>query len=383
MNKRALTNIFCVVFIDLVGFGIIIPILPYYAKAFGANATVLGLLMMSYSAMQFLFSPFWGRLSDKIGRRPVLLTTIFGIGGSMVVLGFAQSLEWLFAGRLLAGFFGANIATASAYIADITPPEKRAKGMGLIGAAFGMGFLFGPAIGGFLSQWGYGTAAFAAALLALLNFFFALATLREPELSEETRYKHRNHLDGHTWRRILQNAKTGVPILLFFLVTLGIAQMETTFALLLLARFGLDAPSAGYILAAMAIVLVAIQGGGIGRLAARFGEKKLVLAGTLLMMAGLLGASFSMQLALFILALLIQATGYGLTNPSLMSLVSRGAQQGRQGGTMGIYQSAGSLARIFGPILAGILFDRVGITAPFMVACGFFLLAFLIAVTRK
>ena len=150
MQKRALVTIFLVVFIDLVGFGIIIPILPYYAKTFGANATILGLLMMCYSGMQFLFASFWGKLSDHYGRRPILLTTIAGITFSLFLLAWAPTLAWLFISRLLGGFFGANISTASAYIADITPPEKRAKGMGLVGAAFGLGFLFGPAIGGTL-----------------------------------------------------------------------------------------------------------------------------------------------------------------------------------------------------------------------------------------
>src|SRR5262245_16201796 len=185
MKKSPLLIIFLVVFVDLVGFGIVIPILPYYAKSFGASATTLGILMMCYSGMQFLFSPFWGRLSDRIGRRPVILTSILGIGLSMVVLGFARSLAWLFAGRLMAGFFGANISAASAYIADVTPPEKRAKGMGLIGAAFGLGFLFGPALGGVLSRWGYGTAALVAAAISLFNFLFASLRLEEPRLSEE------------------------------------------------------------------------------------------------------------------------------------------------------------------------------------------------------
>ena len=148
MNKKQLLIIFLVVFIDLLGFGMVIPILPYYAKTFGASGVEVGWLMMSYSAMQFLFSPFWGRLSDKIGRRPVLLICLAGIGSSMVVLAMASSFMWLLVARVLAGFFGANISAASAYIADITTPENRAKGMGLIGAAFGAGFLFGPALGG-------------------------------------------------------------------------------------------------------------------------------------------------------------------------------------------------------------------------------------------
>src|SRR3989344_4688486 len=199
MKKNPLIAIFFVVFIDLVGFGIVIPILPYYAKSFGAQATTLGWLMMCYSGMQFLFSPFWGSLSDRIGRRPVILTCLVGISASMALLGFAKSLVWLFSARLLAGFFGANISTAAAYIADVTKPENRARGMGMIGAAFGLGFLFGPALGGILSRWGYGTGGYVAAGLALLNFLFAVMVLKEPRLSAEIRAQHRSHPTFKAW----------------------------------------------------------------------------------------------------------------------------------------------------------------------------------------
>ena len=383
MKRSPLINIFLIVFIDLVGFGMMIPILPYYAKFFGASATMLGVLMMSYSGMQFLFSPLWGRLSDRLGRRPVLLTCILGIGLSMTVLGAAKSLVWLFAGRLLAGLFGANISAASAYIADVTPPEKRAKGMGLIGAAFGLGFLFGPALGGVLAQWGYGTVAWTVAILALFNFIFALFTLKEPNLSETTRAEHRSHFNKQQWWQIVAEPKTGMPIVLFFLVTLGIAQMETAFALFLLARFGLGATQAGMILAAMAVVMVIVQGGAIGKLVHYFGEPKLVLFGTTFMALALAAASFSIDLKFFIVAALFHSLGYGVTNPSLLSLVSRNAQAGGQGATMGVYQSAGSLARIVGPLLAGLFFDHAGIGSPFLIASGFFVMALFLSITKS
>jgi len=383
MGKSPLLIIFLVVFVDLVGFGIVIPILPYYAKSFGASATVLGILMMSYSAMQFLFSPFWGRLSDRIGRRPVILTSLLGIGLSMLILGMAESLAWLFAGRLLAGFFGANISAASAYIADVTPPDKRAKGMGLIGAAFGLGFLFGPALGGILSQYGYGTAAYVAAGLSLLNLIFAALKLKEPVLSRELRESHRNRFTTELGKMILANPKTGFAILLFFLVTMGFAQLEATFALYLLAQFGLGAQQAGWILAAMALVMVLIQGGAIGQLVKALGEVKLVGIGTALMTIALFSASVSHTLTLFVIFLLFQALGYAVTNPSLLSLTSRNAATGAQGATMGVYQSAGSLARVIGPISAGFLFDHYGDQVPFWAASGLFSLACLIMLWRK
>ncbi len=381
MHKKSLLIVFLVVFIDLLGFGMVIPILPYYAKSFGASATTLGWLMMCYSAMQFLFSPFWGNFSDKLGRRPILLTSILGIGLSMIVLGFAPSLFWLFVGRILAGFFGANISAASAYIADVTVPEKRAKGMGMIGAAFGLGFLFGPALGGLLSQWGYGTVAYVAAALSLSNFFFAFFFLREPSITREERKTHRNRLDKNTWVQILSNPKTGLAILLFFFVTMGFAQLETTFALLLLERFGLNAKYAGEILALMAFVMIFVQGGAIGKLVKNFGEARLVLAGTALMALALATASYSDHLRVFVAALLFQALGFAITNPSLSSLVSRNADADKQGSTLGTYQSAGSLARVIGPLLAGFLFDHFGSKLPFLCASGLFSISFLICLS--
>ncbi len=383
MKKSPLLIIFLVIFIDLVGFGMVIPILPYYAKSFGASATVLGILMMSYSAMQFLFAPIWGQISDRVGRRPILLMSILGIGLSMLLLGFAKSLLWLFIGRIMAGIFGANISTASAYIADVTPPEKRAKGMGMIGAAFGLGFLFGPALGGVLSHWGYGTAAFVAAALSSLNFIFAYFKLEEPKLSLEVRQKHRNHFNKNFYLETLSKPKTGFVVLMFFLVTFGFAQLETTFGLFLLSRFGLDATHAGLILALLALVMVIIQGGAIGKLAKSFGEIRLVVIGTIMMSFGLFIASLSFHLSLFVIALFIQSIGYAITNPSLSSLVSKNASEGSQGSTMGVYQSAGSLARMLGPLVAGVLFDKLGIQVPFWASVIFFGITFSVAFLNR
>ena len=376
--RSSLVTIFLVVFVDLLGFGIIIPILPYYAKFYGASAIQLGWLMVCYSGVQFLFSPFWGRLSDRYGRRPIILISIFGIGLSLVIVGWAPDLRWLFIGRLLAGFFGANIAAASAYIADITPPEKRAQGMGVIGAAFGLGFLFGPAIGGFLSQWGYGMAAYVAALLSFLNLIFATIILKEPQLAATARAQHRPHLDKKSWQYILRHPATGIPILVFFLVTTGFSQMETIFAFFILERFGIQADHAGYLLALMAIIMVTIQGLLIGKLTQNFGERKLAWAGTFLMAGALILASYSFMLGAFIVALIFLATGYGIAHPSLMSLVSRGGASHQQGLTLGIYQSAGSLARVVGPLAAGFLYESLSPSAPFLAASLLFFASFAI-----
>src|SRR3989338_226933 len=374
MQKKPLLIIFFVIFIDLLGFGIVIPILPYYAASFGATATNLGWLMMCYSAMQFLFSPFWGGLSDRIGRRPVILICLVGIGSSLVLLGMAKSMAWLFLARLLGGFFGANISAATAYIADTTTTENRTKGMGIIGAAFGLGFLFGPALGGVLSRTSYGFPALVAAGIAGLNFIFAFFFLKEPRLNEKERATHRSHLSLFFIRQTLQKQKIAWPILFFFLTTLGIAQLETAFGLFLLKRFHLDAYHAGLILAFIALVMVFIQGGAIGSLVKKFGEKNLIRGGSLLMTLGLalVAVSFLFNLSLF--GFFIHALGYAVVNPSLAGLVSSETTGDVQGSTMGVYHSAGSLGRIVGPLLAGRLFDSFGESYPFLVACLFFVL---------
>ncbi|MBX7148978.1 MFS transporter [bacterium] len=378
MNKKPLLTIFLVVFIDLLGFGLVIPILPYYAKTFGASAMTVGLLMASYSGMQLLFSPFWGSLSDRIGRKPVLLTSIAGLGVAMVILASAQSLAWFFVARLLGGFFGANIAAASAYIADITPPEERTKGMGLIGAAFGMGFLLGPALGGILSQWGYNKAPLLAACLSGVNLLFAIFTLKEPNLTAQERQAHRNRFSLDIITKTLGRPQTGLVIVIFFLVTLGMAQLETSFALFALAKFNLDAFHAGLILALMGFMSALIQGGGIGKLSKKLGETKLITAGSLIMTSGLLAATLAGIVPLFVVAICIFGIGYAVSNPSLYGLVSKNAPQGMQGATMGVYQSAGSLGRILGPLFAGFLFDHWGKEYPFILAAFFFVVVFLL-----
>lgn len=372
MRQKSLLIIFFIVFIDLVGFGIIIPVLPYYAESYGASGLDLGFLMMCYSGMQFLFAPFWGRLSDRHGRRPILLISLFGIGVSMLLFGWAPSLTWLFIARMLGGMFGANISTAMAYVADVTPPEERARGMGMIGAAFGLGFLFGPAIGGFLSGWGYGWTGYGAALLSGINLIVAFFILKEPVSTFEVRAQHRHQPTLQLIRQTLARSQTGLAILMFFLVTMGIAQMETIFGLFLLERFAVEARGAGMILAAMAIVMVIIQGGVIGRLVKRFGETNLIMMGAVMMALALFGAARSMFLFGLIAFLILQALGYALTTPSLQGLVSRSAPQQVQGATMGVYHSAGSLARILGPLIAGWSYDVIGMETPFFIAAGFF-----------
>jgi MFS transporter, DHA1 family, tetracycline resistance protein len=368
MKKSPLLTIFFVIFFDLVGFGIVIPILPYYSKEFGASAWALGWLMASFSIMQFLFAPVWGGLSDRYGRRPILLATIFGGIISMLILGSASSLLFLFVGRTVAGIFGANISTASAYIADVTSEQDRAKGMGVIGAGFGLGFIFGPAIGGLLAPYGYSVPIFAAAALSALNLIFAYCVLDEPPNSIEARSQNRRRLSFAAAKDALSRADTALPILTFFLVTLAFTQLEVSFGLFVLERFQFGARQAGLLLALMGIVMVAVQGGGIGRLSKRFGERRLVLMGLVFMAFALSGASSAMSVGVFAFFLFWVALGNGFVNPSLSSMMSKAAPVDRRGSLMGIYQSAGSLARIAGPPISGYLFDNHGIASPIVVA---------------
>lgn len=402
MTRSPLPSLFLVVFIDLLGFGLIVPILPYYAQSLGASGMELGLLMMCYSGMQFFFSPVWGRLSDRLGRKKILMICLGGIGCSMLILAGARSLTWLFIGRLLAGMFGANISVANAYVADVTSPENRAKGMGVIGAAFGLGFVMGPPLGGLLASPAvaelvnkglsalglpsinpYGLPALGALLLVVVNLAFAVHQLVEPALSETERLSHRNRLKRSLVKEVMGNPRTAYPVILFFLATSGMAEIETTFALFLKGRFGWDALQAGLLLALMGLVMAGLQGGGIGKLAKRFGETKLLLAGLVLVTLALAGVILSLNPGLLVASLILHGLGYGLINPSLLSLTSRSAKEGLQGGTMGVYQSAGSLARIVGPLIAGALIDIAGLTAPFVVAALFFALAGLLLFSKQ
>jgi MFS family permease len=381
IRRFSLLTVFLVVFIDLVGFGIVIPILPYYATQFGASASQLGWLMAVYSFMQFLISPLWGRLSDRMGRRPVLLVSILGTALTMVFLGFARSLEWIFIGRLLAGACAANISTAYAYIADVTTEENRAKGMGAVGAAFGLGFIFGPAIGGTLAHnQNYSLPMFFAAGLSGINLIFAYFKLKEPHLSIEERSKNRTkRFDLGNIRLALGDQRTRLAIGVFFLVTFAVTQMESIFAIYMASLFHFDARQAGMLLALVGIIMVAMQGGLVGRLAKRFGELRLIHVGLIICGLGLLGFAFSPTIGAVIISLSVLGVGHGTLHPSLSSLASLGASKDRRGATMGVFQSAGSLARVLGPPCAGWAYDHFAKNAPFLAGTLILFFAFVIS----
>ena len=274
MKRSPLFVIFITVFIDLVGFGIVIPVLPFYAEgtSFGASPREVGLLFASYSIMQLVFAPVLGRLSDKYGRRPILLISLLGTSVGFLILGFATTLWMLFLGRIIDGISGGNISTAQAYIADVTTKEDRAKGMGLIGAAFGLGFVFGPAIGGILSRWGINVPFLFAGGLAFANAILLYFTL--PETITPDHPARASAASGRGWGQLvtaLKNSRLAMVLTIYFLSIVAFSIMTATFSLFLMFRFGYDAFHNGWIFAFVGMISAFIQGGLIGRLVKKFG----------------------------------------------------------------------------------------------------------------
>lgn len=362
MRRSPLIVIFTTVFIDLVGFGIVIPVLPFYAEgtAFNATPRTVGLLFASYSIMQLIFSPILGGLSDKHGRRPVLLLSIIGTGIGFLILGLATTVWMLFIGRILDGITGGNISTAQAYIADITTEENRAKGMGLIGAAFGLGFIFGPAIGGILSHWGIHVPFFFAATLCFANA--VLLYFRLPETVTADHPAKHSAAGGRSLRHVLDSLKQpklAFVLVIYFLFIVAFSIMTTSFSLYTMFRFGYDAQHTGYLFAYVGVIAVIIQGGLIGRLVKRFGEIPLVIFGALCFAISLFAVPFVGPAAGGLGALLIGggvfSMGNSLATPALTSLASKSVGAAEQGVVLGVTQSTASLARAVGPSLTAIL----------------------------
>jgi len=361
MKRSPLLVIFITVFIDLIGFGIVIPVLPYYAEGtrFGATPREVGLLFASYSVMQLLFAPVLGRLSDRYGRRPVLLYSLLGTCAGFLILGFATTLWMLFVGRIVDGISGGNISTAQAYIADVTTKENRAKGMGLIGAAFGLGFVFGPAIGGVLSRWGIQVPLLFAGGLAFANAVLLYFTL--PETITPDHPARTSAATGRGWGRLitaLRDPRLAYVLTIYFVSIVAFSIMTTVFALFMAFRLGYDAFHSGWIFAYVGIISAAIQGGLIGKLLKRFGEPTLVIAGTLFFTVSLFASPFVTP-AIGILGILVtgaaSSIGNALNAPTLTSLASKSVSENEQGAIMGVAQSVASLARAVGPALAAFL----------------------------
>ncbi len=346
-TRSSLAILFIIVFIDLLGFGMVIPVMPLYAEKLGASEAATGWLSTGYSFMQFLFAPIWGRLSDRIGRRPVLLFSIGMTAVAFVLYGAAWSFPVLLASRLFAGAATANIAIAQAYVADVTPPEGRARGMGIIGAAFGLGFVLGPAIGGILTQHALSTPGFAAAALAAANGVAAFFILAEPE--------HRVVAERQRSRLAALWGEMGRPrvrrlLLVYFLSVAAFSAMESTYAFLTKGRYGLSDKHVSWVFAYIGVLVVLVQGGLVGPLTRRFGEKPLLVLGVALQGAALVALPFSVGVGGLLLATAPLAAGSGLATPAMTALLSKASRAEDQGGTLGIGQSSAAVGRIVGPL---------------------------------
>ena len=374
LKKSPLLVVFITIFMDLVGFGIVIPLLPFYAKHMGASGFKVGLLISVYSAAQFVLSPLIGRLSDRVGRRPVLLFTVATNVVGYTLFGLAHSYGMLMFSRMISGIGGSNLSVAQAAIADSTTPENRAKGMGLIGAAFGLGFTLGPAIGGFLGKFDYAWPGFFAAGLCLINL--CLASFIFPEtLPLEKRSAQVRLSRWQMFRKTVRKPDTALYIFLFFMVTLAFSQMEATFSLFASARFHLSVMRVGYLFTMVGVIVGLMQGGAIGFLSKKFGETRLLTTGLTGLATALALMSLSSTVMQLVVVVAMMAMFNALNNPSLMSLLSKSAAADVQGGVMGVGQSGSALARILGPMIGGFCFDHLGVGSPYAVAALIIVLA--------
>ena len=366
MRKSPLFVIFTTVLIDLIGFGMVIPLIGIYGRHYGATGWTLALLGAAYSLMQFLFSPFWGNLSDRIGRRPVLLISLAGSTLSYLVFGLADSVLLLIVSRMVGGIFAANIGAAQAYIADVTKPEERARGMGLIGAAFGIGFMLGPPIGGILAKhWGLGAPGLVAAAICALNWIVAYFRLTESlPLSQRLRARARSlsPINIETLRRVSQHPQLGWLIFGFFGFVFAFSNMEQTFSLLFQKKFAFNTIDAGYytgwLLMFASFLGAIVQGGLIRSLTIRFGEKRLLITGLWVYGTTLVLFGFGPTFASYFALMAALSLSSGLINPSISALISKTSAASEQGAVMGLNQSFASLARALGPFWGLYTFDR-------------------------
>ncbi len=371
-----LVIILVTVFIDLLGFGIIIPLLPFYAESFGASAFTIGLLGTSFSLMQFLFSPVWGRWSDRIGRKPIILVGLMGSCLSYLAMALSTSLTLLFVARIVGGIAGANIPTAQAYIADVTTPENRARGMGMVGAAFGLGFIFGPAIGGLLSRVSPETPMWFASALCLANFIAAWLLLPESRKADAST-KSLGRMAA--FRHAATKPTLMLLLSLFFLVTLAFSGFESTFALFSQAKFGFTASTIGFLFAFIGVVLAVVQGVLVGRVVKIIGERRLIPLAIFAIALGIGLIPYAWSVPTLLGALGVLALGMGFNNPSLTSMVSRLSDPDDQGGILGLASSLASLGRVVGPAWGGFLYDAYGMRTPYLSAAGLMLVAFAVS----
>jgi DHA1 family tetracycline resistance protein-like MFS transporter len=364
MRRYPVAVVLLTVFVDLLGFGIVLPILPFYAQRYGATPVQIGAIIAAFSLMQFLFTPVWGRVSDRVGRRPVILVSLFGSVASYLLFARAESVLALLASRMLAGVAGANLAAAQAYIADVTTPETRARGMGWISAAFGLGYMLGPPIAAVTSiRWGVHAPGYVAAGLAFINLVLARLWLPEAVPTADKSLMRRT-FDPRVLHRVLKRPVLGGVTITMTAVAFATSGVTAMLALYLQARFSFDETLTAWVFSLIGLTSSAIQLGLVHTLVVRFGEKRLSIVGIAVLAVSLLAIAVAPTPGALRLVLVVYAVGFAVIGPSALSLVSRAATEGEQGMVIGVVQSMGALARVFGPMAAGIALGRLGPGAP-------------------
>ena len=378
--KARLGLLFFAVLVDLVGFGIVLPVLPFYAEGFGADFGQVGLLYAIYSLVQLVMAPLWGRVSDRVGRRPVIILGLLGSAVAYTIFARADSLAVLFLSRIVGGIGGSTIPVAQAYIADVTPPGRRAGGLGLIGAAFGLGFVIGPALGGILSGVSPGSPAapgYTAAALCLANALAALAWLPESRRRGTPPTSSRFNL-GAALAEVARSRQIRLILAGYLCITMGFSTLQPTLSLLASGRFAMGPREAGYLFALLGIVSVIVQGGLVRRLVPRFGERRLLRVSGIPFCLGLALVGVATTAPALLAGLVLIGIGYGGSIPSVLALLSRATDPERQGAVLGLGQSVGSLARVLSPAMAGALLE-VRLALPYMVGAALILVAALFA----
>lgn len=388
MKTSRLAILFVTVLVDMIGFGIVLPLLPFYAEVFGASPLQVTLLIASYSAMQFVAVPIWGRMSDRLGRRPFIVAGLFASAVSYLIFGLAGSLFTLFASRVAAGAAGGTIAVAQAYVADATGPSDRAHGMGMLGAASGLGILIGPAIGGWFSPLGYHVPGFIAAALCAANGIAAIFFLPESRRVSSSATEPTRAAGGaratepgatsagrqagslRTWLRTLTTYPFSLLLAVYFLSIMSFTAMTSVLALYADRAHAMDAVDLGIIFSVAGGTTVVVRGLLVGWLARRVGERRIVQAGTVVLALSLLAIPAVANEAMMFALVPFWSLAAGLTFPSLASLVSQESDVGSQGAMLGGQQVVGGIGRVLGPVWAGALFGTVGIGSPFLVGAG-------------
>lgn len=388
MSDRRMWIIFLIVFINLLGFGIILPLLPYYVESLGAGVIAIGFLSAAYSLFQLLSAPILGEMSDKWGRRPILIFSLIGTTLSFLLLGLSKTLPLLFLSRIIDGASGGNISTAQAYIADITSQKDRTQGMGFLAAAFGLGFILGPAFGGFLSRFGYEVPALAAAGVALfatiLTYFFLPESLPKQKIAGVIPTNKKRKLI-FSWKElygVMTHPSVGIVVSVSFLLMLSFSLLQGTFAVFTEHTLGLTAEQNGYMFAYLGIIGVLLQLFFLKRILKRWAENKIVVVGIILMSVALSLIAASQSISTLLVALTFLAVANGISNPVLTGLVSKLSPEDEQGNIMGINQSVGSLARLIGPLVGTVIYDSFGPRSPYLIGAGMLFMTAMFAMKK-